>query len=208
MKRIILLAMVALLMTAMLALLGAGRDAAHPHEVSNPSHDQKIAKGQNHPAFVSDTGLITMCEGVNEPPDSGPAGYGLETAHRGPDAGTPGKGDGGILLGGRVSNRRNNRSGGPGGAPAVAHPRGGAPADQVGGLRRLRSGRRSPRLLLPWALSDVFWGVTLVGSGAMCIAILRYRHYEMDLPINRTLVYDRLWPEVWSTTRKKSTRWC
>jgi hypothetical protein len=96
MRRIILLATVALLMTAMLALLGAGTAAAHPHFVSNPSHDQLIANGQNHPGFVTDseTGLRTMCEGVNAPANSGPAGYGLETAHHGPDAGTPGKGDG------------------------------------------------------------------------------------------------------------------
>jgi hypothetical protein len=31
---------------------------------------------------------------VLEPANSGPAGYGLETAHHGPDAGRPGKGDG------------------------------------------------------------------------------------------------------------------
>jgi hypothetical protein len=95
MRRIILLATVALLMTAMLAALGAGTAAAHPHFVSNPSHDQVLANGQNHPGFVTDSesGLITMCEGVLEPADSGPAGYGLETAHHGPDAGTPGKGD-------------------------------------------------------------------------------------------------------------------
>src|SRR5215218_10421596 len=55
MRRIILLALLALLMTAMLALLGAGTAAAHPHEVSNPSHDQVIANGQNHPGFVSGT---------------------------------------------------------------------------------------------------------------------------------------------------------
>src|SRR5919106_3940870 len=81
MRRIILLATVALFMTAMVALLGAGMAAAHPHEVSNPSHDQVIANGQNHPGFVTDSeaGVITMCEGVNEPADSGPAGYGLET---------------------------------------------------------------------------------------------------------------------------------
>jgi hypothetical protein len=90
MRRIILIALLALLMTAMLAVLGAGTAAAHPHEVSNPSHDQVIANGQNHPGFVSGT----QCEGVNEPPDSGPAGYGLETAHHGPDAGTPGNADG------------------------------------------------------------------------------------------------------------------
>jgi len=96
MRRIILLATVALLMTAMLAVLGAGTAAAHPHFVSNPNHDQLIANGQNNPGFVFDpvTGVSTMCEGVNEPPDSGPAGYGLETAHHGPDAGTPGKADG------------------------------------------------------------------------------------------------------------------
>ena len=96
MRRIILLATVALITTAMLALLGAGTAAAHPHVVSNPDHDQTIANGQNHPGFVVDpeTGLITMCEGVNEPANSGPAGYGLETAHHGPDAGTAGKGDG------------------------------------------------------------------------------------------------------------------
>src|ERR671913_2507661 len=96
MRRINSLAMVALPMTAMLAILVAGTVAAHPHEVSNPSHDQVIANGQNHPGFVTDSeaGVITMCEGVNEPADSGPAGYGLETAHHGPDAGTAGKGDG------------------------------------------------------------------------------------------------------------------
>jgi hypothetical protein len=63
---------------------------AHPHIVSNPSHDQALANGQNHPGFVGNV----SCEGVNEPAGSGPAGYGLETAHHGPDSGTPGKGDG------------------------------------------------------------------------------------------------------------------
>ncbi len=96
MRRFIMLVTVALLMTAMLAILGAGTAAAHPHFVANPNHDQVIANGQNHPGFVydSETDLSTMCEGVNEPPDSGPAGYGLETAHHGPDAGDPGKDDG------------------------------------------------------------------------------------------------------------------
>src|SRR5215218_7582383 len=96
MRRIILVATVALLMTAMLAVLGAGTAAAHSHVAENANHDQVIANGQNHPGFVTDSeaGVVTMCEGVNEPPDSGPAGYGLETAHHGPDAGTPGKGDG------------------------------------------------------------------------------------------------------------------
>lgn len=95
-KRMILSATLAVLAALMLSVLGVGTAAAHPHIVPNPSHDQVIANGQNHPGFVTDpeSGLITMCEGVLEPPDSGPAGYGLETAHHGPDAGTAGKGDG------------------------------------------------------------------------------------------------------------------
>jgi hypothetical protein len=94
MRRIILLATVALLMTAMLAVL-AGTAAAHPHEVKNPNHDQQIANGQNHPGYVhdSETGLSSSCESENDP-NSDPAFYGLESAHHGPDAGDPGKGDG------------------------------------------------------------------------------------------------------------------
>jgi hypothetical protein len=96
MRRIILLATVALLMTAMLAVLGAGTAAAHSHVASNANHVQALANGQNHPAFFIDpvTGLITSCEGVNELPNTGPAFYGLETAHHGPDAGDPGKDEG------------------------------------------------------------------------------------------------------------------
>lgn len=63
---------------------------AHVHHVVNPNHDQELANGQNHPGFVGNL----SCEGVNEPADAGPAGYGLETAHHGPDSGTPGKADG------------------------------------------------------------------------------------------------------------------
>src|SRR5215203_3757050 len=96
MRRIILLALLALLMTAMLAVLGAGTAAAHSHVASNPDPDQELANGQNHPAFFidPDTGLITSCEGVNELPNTGPAFYGLESAHHGPDAGDPGKDEG------------------------------------------------------------------------------------------------------------------
>lgn len=70
--------------------------AAHPHIVSTPGHDQVLANGQNHPGFqpINGDGLRLSCAGVLELPNSGPAGYGLETAHHGPDAGTPGKGDG------------------------------------------------------------------------------------------------------------------
>jgi hypothetical protein len=94
MRRIILLATLALLMTTMLALLGAGTVAAHPHVASNASHDQEIANGQNHPAFTYDaaTNLSTSCDTSTTPGD--PAFYGLESAHHGPDAGDPGKDEG------------------------------------------------------------------------------------------------------------------
>lgn len=77
-------------------LVFGGVAGAHPHSVETPHHTQTLANGQNHPGFVADTesGLFLSCDGVNEPADSGPAGYGLETAHHGPDAGEPGKADG------------------------------------------------------------------------------------------------------------------
>ena len=78
------------------ALTLAGPVAGHPHVVSNPGHDQVLADGQNHPGFqpLNEDGLRLSCEGVLEPANAGAAGYGLETAHHGPDAGTPGKADG------------------------------------------------------------------------------------------------------------------
>lgn len=87
---------VAAAMAALAALTLTGLVAAHPHVVSNPSHDQVLADGQNHPGFqpINADGLRLSCEGVLEPATAGPAGYGLETAHHGPDAGTPGKADG------------------------------------------------------------------------------------------------------------------
>ena len=86
--------------SVLIALLGlvavAAPAAAHPHIIANPSHAQVLANGQNHPAFqpINADGLRLSCEGVLELPNTGPAGYGLETAHHGPDAGQPGKGDG------------------------------------------------------------------------------------------------------------------
>ena len=76
-----------------LAVAPAG---AHPHVVTTRSHTQVLANGQNHPGFqpVNAQGLRLSCAGTLEPANSGPAGYGLETAHHGPDAGTPGKADG------------------------------------------------------------------------------------------------------------------
>jgi hypothetical protein len=57
---------------------------AHPHVVANPDHTQEIANGQNHAPFNADG---TTCGGD-------PAAYGVESAHHGPDSGTPGKADG------------------------------------------------------------------------------------------------------------------
>ncbi len=78
------------------ALWAAPTALAHVHVAENSSHHQPLANGQNHPGFqpVNAAGLRLSCEGTLEPADVGPAGYGLETAHHGPDAGTPGKGDG------------------------------------------------------------------------------------------------------------------
>ncbi|HXH89349.1 MAG TPA: hypothetical protein VNI55_12175 [Gaiellaceae bacterium] len=63
------------------ALIGPAAALAHPHVVSTSG--QVLANGQNHAPFVSGT----SCGGD-------PAAYGLETAHHGPDAGTPGRADG------------------------------------------------------------------------------------------------------------------
>ncbi|MBA3347963.1 MAG: hypothetical protein H0T13_05330 [Actinobacteria bacterium] len=73
----------ALSLTALsLLVLGSGGSAlAHPHVVSTSG--QVLANGQNHGPFVNGV----SCGGD-------PAAYGLETAHHGPDAGTPGRADG------------------------------------------------------------------------------------------------------------------
>lgn len=88
--------LIAMMATLTLMLL-AGPAWAHPHEVTKGNGDTVIlANGQNHPGFQEENedGLRLSCEGILEPADSGPAGYGLETAHHGPDGGTPGKADG------------------------------------------------------------------------------------------------------------------
>jgi hypothetical protein len=68
-----------------LAAWGAGPAFAHPHQ-AEPAHQgegQVIANGQLHGSFSNGV----SCGGD-------PAAYGLESAHHGPDAGTPGKADG------------------------------------------------------------------------------------------------------------------
>lgn len=71
-----------------LVLAVAGPVSAHPHTVNG----QEIANGQNHGPFVNGV----SCGGD-------PAAYGLETAHHGPDAGTPGKSDGCYMTTGGVA---------------------------------------------------------------------------------------------------------
>jgi hypothetical protein len=92
---------------AVAAMTIAGPVAGHPHVVATPGHDQLLANGQNHPGFqpIDADGLRLSCEGVLEPANAGPAGFGLETAHHGPDAGTPGKADGCYAT---VGNPRDN----------------------------------------------------------------------------------------------------
>lgn len=69
---------------------------AHPH-TAGPK-DQQIANGQNHPPYAAGTG--TSCDTTDDWPDG--AWYGLESAHHGPDAGDPGKGDGCYVTTGNV----------------------------------------------------------------------------------------------------------
>jgi hypothetical protein len=87
---------------AAIALLIPGTAAvAHPHaaEHAHNGDGQVIANGQNHPAFISGE----SCDSNTHLPGFGPAWYGLETAHHGSDAGTPGKGDGCYQIEGGLS---------------------------------------------------------------------------------------------------------
>jgi hypothetical protein len=73
--------------------------AAHSHSAENgqAGDGQVLANGQNHPRFVANgDGTFTSCESYGAIPGSsiGPAWYGLETAHHGPDSGDAGRGDG------------------------------------------------------------------------------------------------------------------
>jgi hypothetical protein len=80
--------------TALLTLaLGAGSVAAHSHSIGK--NGQVIANGQNHYAFVAQgDGTFLTCDTFTALANQGPAWYGLETAHHGPDSGDAGRGDG------------------------------------------------------------------------------------------------------------------
>lgn len=75
--------------TALLAV-SASSVAAHTHSIGH--NGQVLANGQNHPAFNPVT--FESCITNALPANYGPAWFGLETAHHGPDSGDPGKGDG------------------------------------------------------------------------------------------------------------------
>ncbi|MFZ5854216.1 MAG: hypothetical protein ACOYXS_06915 [Chloroflexota bacterium] len=76
---------VGLVAAGSLVVVMAAPVAAHPHVVSvaHQGDGQVLANGQLHGPFVNGV----SCGGD-------PAAYGLETAHHGPDAGTPGRADG------------------------------------------------------------------------------------------------------------------
>jgi hypothetical protein len=83
----------ALLAAATLLVLSASATAAHSHVIGR--NGQVIANGQNHYAFILQTdGTWLSCDTFTALPGQGPAWYGLETAHHGPDSADPGKGDG------------------------------------------------------------------------------------------------------------------
>ena len=76
----------AVLLAMVGALALAGPALAHEHEAQPAHHGagQELANWQNHGPFNA-SGVT--CGGD-------PAAYGLESAHHGPDSGTPGKADG------------------------------------------------------------------------------------------------------------------
>jgi hypothetical protein len=85
---------------AVAPLAGASGAFAHPHAAEHAHGDagQVIANGQNHPRLstASRARRSRTCP-------YGPAWYGLEKAHHGPDAGDPGRGDGCYQIEGRLS---------------------------------------------------------------------------------------------------------
>jgi hypothetical protein len=88
-----------------LCLLFPAAVFAHPHTIE--SNGQVIANGQNHPAFVdvdpTSGVMFVSCDEFTHLPGYGPAWYGIETAHHGPDAGDPGKDEGCYMIEGGLS---------------------------------------------------------------------------------------------------------
>ena len=84
---------------AALVFVVAAPVAAHQHfsENGQAGDGQVLADGQNHPRFIANgDGTFSSCESYGPIPGTtfGPAWYGLETAHHGPDSGNSGRGDG------------------------------------------------------------------------------------------------------------------
>jgi hypothetical protein len=80
-------------MLAALSLLAASAAIVSAH--SHTANGQLIANGQNHYAFIMQAdGTFLTCDTFTAFPNLGPAWYGLETAHHGPDSGVPGRGEG------------------------------------------------------------------------------------------------------------------
>jgi hypothetical protein len=85
-----------------IALVAPAVALAHPHTIE--SNGQVIANGANHPAFVMDSdGNLMSCDDYTHLSGYGPAWYGIETAHHGPDASGTGKGDGCYQIEGNLS---------------------------------------------------------------------------------------------------------
>jgi hypothetical protein len=86
-------ALAAVAAAAALLALSASAAAAHSHMIG--SNGQVIANGQNHYAFIMQAdGTFLTCDTFTALANQGPAWFGLETAHHGPDSGDPGRGDG------------------------------------------------------------------------------------------------------------------
>ena len=76
-------------------LLTASAAAASAHQHVVGRNGQVLANGQNHYAFIAvGDGTYLSCDTFTALSGVGPAWYGLETAHHGPDSGDAGKGDG------------------------------------------------------------------------------------------------------------------
>jgi len=89
----------ALLVALGLLIASTAVASAHSHVIGR--NGQLIANGQNHYAFMMQAdGTFLTCDTFTALANQGPAWFGLETAHHGPDSGEAGKGDGCYLADG------------------------------------------------------------------------------------------------------------